>query len=156
MVFIYTADQILRKGLHLVGYDDYMQGNVKREANVDRFKSAFGSKPIVCAEIFNDLQTTAVVAARIAGREVDVECFLMGIYFLNVYPLEDNKSGTFKCCVPTSRKWCWLYSSKIQALKAEKVSTVSFLPLRSSLLLQPTFLLYLKDQMARRMGPYTC
>jgi len=87
MALICAADQTLRKGLHLVGHDDCMRGNVEREANVDRLKSALGPRPIVCAEISNDLQTTAVVAARITGREVDVECSLTGTHSLDVCPL---------------------------------------------------------------------
>jgi len=153
MVFVHTADQILRKGLHLAGYDDYMQGNVKREANIDRFKAAFGSVPLVYAEIFSDLQSTAVAAARIAGKEVDIECFLMGIHFLMLCPTDANKSGAFKCCVPTARKWCWLHSKKIQALKEDKVcATLLSFPLHLCLRVQQLIIFSLSRLRGRRSG----
>lgn len=51
MVVILTPDEILRKGLYLVGFDRGRQENVVRATNLERFKAHFGSMPIVYAEL---------------------------------------------------------------------------------------------------------
>ena len=55
---------------------------------MERFKSFYGSKPIVCAQIWEDLQTTDIVEARIEAKsQKDVDYFLMAHHFLTCYPL---------------------------------------------------------------------
>lgn len=48
MVVILTSDEVLRTGLEVIGFDHPRQTNVRRrETNLDRFKSHYGSLPIV-------------------------------------------------------------------------------------------------------------
>ena len=61
MVVILTADEFMQKGLLLVGFDIRRQQNVQRKANMDRFKEHFGSDPVVCAQIWEDLQTSEFI-----------------------------------------------------------------------------------------------
>jgi len=122
MVVILTADQFLHRGLRLVGFDDGQLARARRETKLEDFRSFFGPNPVVLAQIFEDLQTTAVDDARVEGRDLDVTRYLMAFFFLKVYPTENCKKPVYKVCVKTARKWCWYYCSKIQALKSVKVS----------------------------------
>jgi hypothetical protein len=123
MVVIFTPDEVLRIELEVVGFDHCRQNNVHRNTNLSRFKSHYGSLPIVYAQIWEDFQTTEVAEARIAvPKLVDFDYFLMAIHFLKCYPTEKQQEGIFKCCEKTARKWAWYYSTKMQALKVQKVS----------------------------------
>ncbi len=95
MVLILTTDEILRKGLLLVGFDVRRQQNVKRETNIGRFKTHYGSHPVVLAQIWEDLQTTENPEARISEK-ASADLFLQGMHFLKCYPKETERSGTFK------------------------------------------------------------
>jgi hypothetical protein len=120
MVVILTPDEMMRKGLELCGFDERRQNKVCRAKNIRRFKAHYGSSPVVYAQIWEDLQTTRIRAARIDGNAC-VDSFLMAIHFLKVYPTEEVLSGLFKICDRSVRKWVWYYVTKIQALKKEKV-----------------------------------
>jgi hypothetical protein len=123
VVFILTPDEILQKGLHLVGFDDRRQQNVSRKTNLSRFKVHFGSLPVVYAQIWEDLQTTDVPEARIdTKKDLNVDNFLAAVNFLKSYRTEVERSGTFGVCDTTARKWAWFYATKIQALKKQKVN----------------------------------
>jgi hypothetical protein len=73
LIVVLTADEILRKGLNLVGLDRDRQRNMCRATNLQRFKSQYGSMPVVYAQIWEDLQTTAIPEARIDNKKTDVE-----------------------------------------------------------------------------------
>jgi hypothetical protein len=120
MVVILTADEMMRIGLELCGFDWRRQNKACRALNLRRFKAHFGSNPIVYAQIWEDLQTTMIPKARIDGKAC-VDSFLMAILFLKLYPTEEALSGVFKICERSVRKWVWYYVSKIQALKRAKV-----------------------------------
>jgi hypothetical protein len=121
MVVILTANEILRNGLLLVGFDVRRQENVKRETNVGRFRTHYGSDPVVYAQIWEDLQTTENLEARISEK-ASIDSFFQGIHFLKCYPKEAERAGTFKMCETTARTWGWYFAGKVQALKEEKVS----------------------------------
>jgi hypothetical protein len=131
MVVILTADKILQKGLLLVGFDARCQQNVKRVTNIGRFKTHYGSDPLVYAQIWEDLQMTNNPGARISEK-VTANSFLQGMHFLKLYPKEAERAGTFKVCEKTARTWGWYFIRKVQALKGEKVT------------LQPTTLVELR------------
>lgn len=119
MVVVFSADEILFRGLELGGFDSRRQKNVQRKTNLERFRALYGSNPVVYAEIFHDLQTTAITDARVDSPDVD--SLLMSLRFLRCYPTETQQSGTFSISDRSVRKWSWFYVKKIQALKADKV-----------------------------------
>ena len=130
MVFlIVTPDFILMQGLLMVGFDHYRIQKVLRTKNVIRFRSYFGSDPIVYATIWNDLHDATNEAAYINTPTATLKHFLMSVYFLKCYPNETQMAGTFCVCEKTARKWCWYFLSKIQGLKQTKVSNMSSLHL---------------------------
>ena len=57
MVVILTVDDILQRGLVLIGFNRCQQRNVSRPTNLMRFRAHYGSDPIVYAQIWEDLQT---------------------------------------------------------------------------------------------------
>ena len=120
-MLIVTPDEMLRKGLELGGFDHDRQGNVRRAQSLERFKALYGSNPNVYAAIFEDLQTTQIPEARVDPKVLCIDAFLMSLHFLKCYPTENQRSGLFKICEKTARKWGWFYCKKIQALKQEKV-----------------------------------
>ena len=121
---IVTADELLRRGLVLVGFSGARIGNVSRSTNLSRFRSHFGSNPIVYSEIWEDLQTSPFPEARIITDAVFVylDSFLLAVFFMKCYPTEAQLAATFKVCEKTARKCCWFFAKKVQALKAAKVS----------------------------------
>jgi hypothetical protein len=120
-MLVATPDEILRKGLELGGFDGRRQQKVKRKTRLRRFRSLYGSDPIVYAEIIEDLQTTHIEKARVDSKKISLEKFLGAMNFLMCYQSEEVRSGQFKETEKTVRKWGWFYSKKIQALKEQKI-----------------------------------
>jgi hypothetical protein len=120
---VLTADEILAKGLELQGFErTTRQSKASHSLNVSRFKSFYGSHPIVYAQLWEDLQTTAIPEARVDARTTTIDYFLMSLYFLKCYPKESKLAGDFKIGEKTARTWIWdFFIKKIQALKGEKV-----------------------------------
>ena len=75
MVTVLIAEEILRKGLVLVGYDCRRQDKVSKATNLRRFRAHYGSNPVVYAQIWEDLQITATPAARSTTRTTRLACF---------------------------------------------------------------------------------
>jgi hypothetical protein len=117
-------DEMLHIGLEQVGFDLYRQNSVSRATNVLRFVSHYGSTPLVCAAVWEDLITTEIPEAKIAAGTAP-DKFFLGMYFLKVYPTEEKLAACFKVCEKAARKWAWIFACKIQALKAKKVSCYS-------------------------------
>jgi hypothetical protein len=125
-MLILTDNEILAKGLEFVGFGVERQGRVKKEASIERFKSHYGSKPIVYAQLWEDLQTTNVAAARVPPGTIkallkEFKYFMSALYFLTVYTTEHQRSGNFDFCEKTCLEKGWNYVQKISALKAEKI-----------------------------------
>ena len=117
-----NARFILKQGLLMVGFDHHCIQKVLRTKNVIRFRSFFGSDPIVYATIWNNLYDETSADACINTPTATLKHFLMSVYFLKCYPNEMHLSGTFCVCKKTACKWCWYFLSTIQALKHTKVS----------------------------------
>jgi hypothetical protein len=120
-MLIATADEILRKGLEMGGFDLRRQQSVKRTTCLKRFRALYGSNPIVYAQIIEDLQTTHIAEARVDSKNISVEKLLIAMNFLKCYQSEEVRSGQFRVSEKTARKWGWFYSKKIQALKEQKI-----------------------------------
>ena len=107
----------------LVGFNGAHIGKVKQSTSLSRFRSFYGSNPIVYAEIWQDLQTSLIPEARITTDAVflNLNYFLLAICFLKCYYTEAQLAGMFNICEKTARKCCWFFAKKIQALRAAKV-----------------------------------
>ena len=121
-MMVLTPDEIMQRGLELIGKDWQRQQRVKLETNIQSFNDAYGSAPIVYAAILEDLFTTNVPEARVDPKTFLLDHYLMALHWLYSYPKEGDRSGRFNFCLKTARKWAWFYAEKIQELKKEKVS----------------------------------
>ena len=54
-ILLYMSDQVLALGLYLAGIGATRQDRVKRETNLEDFKSIYGIHPLVVAQIWEDL-----------------------------------------------------------------------------------------------------
>jgi hypothetical protein len=124
-MLILTDDEVLAKGLDLVGYCEERQARVKKETNLVRFKDHYGSMQIVYAQLWEDLQTTNIPAVRVDGSHTKLKkgfkYFMSALHFLTIYSTESQRGGRFNACERTCRDKCWEYIQKICALKDTKI-----------------------------------
>lgn len=118
---IITSEDFLRIGLVLSGFGITRQLTVEPGTNVRRFKSHYGPSPVVCAAIWADL-LAADKEACIVPVPGALDKFFLCLNFLKTYATEEKLSGFSKLHEKTARKWTWFFVSKLQALKAKKVS----------------------------------
>lgn len=128
VLVLYTADEVLEDGLLLYGFSKARQQRVKRDTNLELFRSRFGIHPVVVAQVWEDFQTTNIPAARIDTPKgnVSLASFLHTLCFLKTYPTENNRRGDTGLCRTTARKWGWYFVERMVALKADKVSVDVF------------------------------
>lgn len=122
---IVAADEVLFRGLVLVGFSAIRQGKVSRSTNLGRFRSHYGSNPSVYAKIWEDLQTLPIPEAHIDSREgqfINLDNFLLAMHFLKCYPTETQLAASFKVCEKTAGKCSWFFAQRVRALKTAKVS----------------------------------
>jgi len=131
VVYIYTADQVRRIGLKILGVDRHRQKRQSAKSNLADFKAHYGVDPIVCAQMWEDLQTTTIAAAQIDAKSsynrnsgANLKNFLRGFHFLMRYGTELERKVSSGNARNTVRKWTWFFVEKIAALKGLKVSCV--------------------------------
>jgi hypothetical protein len=120
-LLVYTANEIMKIGLLLVGFTRRRLRRAKKKTNLDRFRGHFGSNPHVLAEILEDLQTTEVEEAHVPSEELNIKHFLMAMHHLKRYPTEIEREPIFDISHMSGRDSCWFYIEKVQALKAQKI-----------------------------------
>lgn len=127
-VYIYTPDQVLRIGLKMVGVDRHRQHRQSRKTNRGDFTVHYGVDPIVCAQMWEDLQITNIDEARISGKSVDnrnsgcnLKNFLRAYHFLKRYETDRERKCSSGHARETARKWVWFFVLKIGALKGMKI-----------------------------------
>lgn len=119
MVLIVTPRMMLENGLAFIGYN--VRDGVDAGTWDRRFRGHYGSDPLVYSKLFEDLQTTPIVEARIQEDKISLHYFLMTVYFLRHYPTELVVESVFKVSEKTARTWIWFYVAKIKELKRQKV-----------------------------------
>ena len=113
---IFTTEEVMTEGLRLVGYKERQLNRVRRKTAVRRFKAHFGSNAKVYAELWEALQVTDIVDAKVTDpSEVDFNNYMMTLYFMKSYPTEEELSSRFGIHEQTARKWVRFYVSKIAA-----------------------------------------
>ncbi len=81
---ILTPKEILTIGLKLVNYSDGRISRAKKpDTNTKRFQSHFGCNQYVCAQMFEDLQTTNNVDAKLDDKKIVIDYFLQALNFLS-------------------------------------------------------------------------
>ena len=111
----------MKIGLKLVGFKRQRIRRARTKTNVERFKGFFGASPAVYAEVWEDLQKTDVVEARVPPQDRNVKHFLMAMHHLKRYPTELEREAMLDISRMWGRDWCWYFIEKVQALKARKI-----------------------------------
>lgn len=127
-IYIYTSDQVLRIGLKLLGVDQHRQRRQSKKSNLADFKAHYCVHPNVCAQMWEDVQTTTIQEARVNASAPDnknsganLKNFLRAFHFLMRYGTELERKVTSGNSRNTVRKWTWFFVEKIAALRGLKV-----------------------------------
>lgn len=121
---IKTQDEVLARGLQLVGYDADEQARVEEKTRVHRYKGHFAEPPICHSILWAELQETDIDKARLAqDQRTDkyFDMFMMAMYYLKTYSLELTVASRFDVHVQTVRKYVKLFVEKIAALISKYV-----------------------------------
>ena len=121
MIRSLSPDDILKEGLKLVGFGENRQ-SITWQTNLERFKYHHGSLPIVLAHIWEDLQLTTDLEAWVDGTDSNLKYLFLACHLLKCYKLEVKLAAMLGISECTACNKGWLFVSKIQALKLEKVS----------------------------------
>jgi hypothetical protein len=120
---ILTTDEVLQRGLELVGFNQKRQASVRRKKNRSRFRTHYTAEPNVVAVLLVRLQTTDNAAARISfdkvGVNKTVSYFFAAIHLLAKYPTKEEAEGVFKWSDRMWSSWTWDIVKKISKLKPE-------------------------------------
>ena len=106
--------EMLQIGLCIFGEDGTQPKPVNRNTKLTRFRSLYGSNPVVYSEMWEAFQTTSDVAAQIDKKNLITKYFFMTLYFLKCYPREHELSVLFRVDEKTARRWIKFYVEKIQ------------------------------------------
>ena len=122
-ILIFTDDFILKSGLNLLGWTDERLAFKRRsdETNRDQYRGMFGVNPYVTARLCEDLQTSLTAEARVESKDLNLDKLHWTLYWLYRYPTETEQESIWHKCANTVRDACWFYTSKIRALKHEKI-----------------------------------
>ena len=111
------------RGLMLVGFGQARQ-KVRQNKNLSRFRTWYGSNPIVYSTLWQRLNQTTIPEAWITwhkgltfGRKT--RYFFMSIHFLACYPKEEEAEGIWGRSDRTWHKWVWHIIGCISYLKPE-------------------------------------
>lgn len=124
---VLAPDELLRRGLVVVGFTHQQINRVGRKKNISRFLTHYASQPVVYAVLLSRLQATDVEEAQIEqfikqlGKEKFINYYFMAIHALACYPTENEAESAFifKPCDKTWRRWTWAIIEKIACLKSE-------------------------------------
>jgi len=91
---------------------------------MQRFATHFGSKPVVYAAIWADLQRTENEDAKVdvVNDRTKIEHLLIATHFFKCHSKENEAEAIFKLSDRSIRKWVWFYAARLQALKSEKIA----------------------------------
>ena len=118
---ILTAEQVLVKGLKKLHVTEQQIGRRLQFTNEQDFAACYGPPPVVVAELWSLLQTTTNDEARIDPTKHFFNDFLIALHWMKLNPTERSRKVLLGCSRTTGRKWSWLYTRKIAALKDELI-----------------------------------
>jgi len=122
---IVTAEEVLRRGLEMVGFTSKQIDGVRRKKNLSRFRTHYTNNPLVYAILFHKLQTTDNEKANIlhffakVGERKVFDYFFCAIHLLACYPKEEEAEGIFHISNVTWSNWSWDIVECILHLKPE-------------------------------------
>ena len=117
-LLILTVDEMLTKGLELLGWTQKQLEHRKNETNVELHCGTCGASPCVVVAISEDLQTTNIENARI---KVNIEKLHWSMNFMCRYHTEIENRNRWHKDPTTIRNACWICIEKISWLKLDKI-----------------------------------
>lgn len=121
-MMIKTPDEIMEKGLCMMGHPLLRQRRIGRNKQLRLFKTDFGKSPSVLSTIWEDLQCTDIDKAKInSANDHTLEEFLWTIHWLKAYPTEETLEARTHWCDKTIRQRLRAMVTRIAALKAQKI-----------------------------------
>ena len=121
VVDIKTPREILTIGLRLVNYTWRRIRRAKAKTNINRFKGHFGTTPVVCAQVYEDLQRNRDPEVKIEPKDLCLSHLLMALHHLKRYPTELEREPIFDISYKWGRDKVWYYVERIRALKKYKI-----------------------------------
>ena len=121
---ILPPDEILKRGLLLLGWEEERLANRQNATNVEKYIGIYGCHPCVVAHLSEDLQTVKYQNARI--ETFDLDKLHWCLHFMYRYPTEVERENTWKKSANTIRLACWYYMNKIRNLKKIKIVWPTF------------------------------
>lgn len=115
-----SSEQFLQLGLAMLGFHLKYQEKVCA-AKLEAFVNNFGSHPLVLEQIWKDMLETDIDEARIDPKKDKPEHFLVGMYFIRVYPTKTEFYTAFKISSKTCALWANKMVLKVQALLPSKI-----------------------------------
>lgn len=99
----------------------YTKGRLKTfrtmKSKAAKFKDYYGVRPLLCASLWEDLQTTDIAAARLDDEHLNPKHFLMALHTLKKYPTDNKRVGPWDMNWDDARTAVWYFLCKLQALK---------------------------------------
>jgi hypothetical protein len=118
---IYTENEVRVKGLRILGWSEQQIDRIQNITADDRLRADFGANPHIIAQLWEDLQTTPIDAARIDPEEHPIDELFRALFFLRCYPTEKQAENKWHISENTLRRATWYFVKKIGALKPERV-----------------------------------
>jgi len=117
-----TSEQMLRRGLKLVGVPAEVQDRRTKKTNVRIFGSHFGPHPNHCASTWKQLLTTDIPDAKVLPSQVDLKAFFVALNHARVYLTDDQRNPQFDNMdfqKMASDTWWWV--QRIAALRRQVI-----------------------------------
>lgn len=114
-------EEVLQRGLPLVGFEQKRIDSVNDKKNNSRFRTHCASSPLVISIVWDMLLTADNENAWVSPDIANFNYFLMAIDFLACHPTENEGEARFGVSDRTHRKWNWFCVKKIAALKLEVI-----------------------------------
>jgi hypothetical protein len=115
-----TAIEFLELGLSIWFKPWRLRWIRTEKGKIRRFKDYYGVRPSLCASIWEDLQRTKILEAKL-DHHLDPKHFLMALHTLKRYPTDKEREGPWDINSDKGAALVWYYLRKLQALKAEVI-----------------------------------
>ena len=118
---VVTTNDMLHVGLLVARFQPAQIQRHSYASNYQFFRDHLGASPRVCCTIYEDLQLTDIVDAKLTGNQTNLIWFLKGLYFLRKYPKESSIASILGLSIRWGRDPLWSIVKRIQAMKAVKI-----------------------------------
>ena len=127
---IIQEEEMMDLGLLSVKYEEEQLKRCGIKTNQHRFKVTFGVSPTTMCRIYEDLQTSTAEDTetnpprpmRLKGSKINLKWFLRTVYYLRIYPTEDNIDRVLKLNKGWAKTKIWDVIKKIQYRKFKKIT----------------------------------